>query len=197
MTEDEARAWVAAKFDAGIVEVLEHFASLLIDENERQNLIASSTVPLLWSRHIVDSLQLLQLTDAHAPWLDVGTGGGFPGLVVAVATDAPTMLVEPRKRRAEFLQACVDRLELRHVQVATKRVEAVAFSAAVISARAVDSIANLLRASWHCAKDGTRWLLPRGSVDHADLRQLAARSGKVFHVEQSLTDPYSHIVVIR
>ncbi len=91
-------------------ERLEIFADLLMKWNPRINLVAKSTIGSLWERHIRDSLQLLQLLDAPVPiWADLGSGGGFPGLVVAIVAaetgnPATTTLVESDQRKATFLR---------------------------------------------------------------------------------------------
>lgn len=196
MTEEEAHAWVAERFDAAERERLERFAVMVADETGRQNLISPSTIPAIWSRHMVDSLQLLDLVPADGAWLDIGTGGGFPGLVIACVRDTAVHLVEPRKKRAAFLAAAADALGLPHVVVHASKVEAVQARAKVVSARAVASIPALVEAARHVASRDTIWLLPRGRISSDDLAgtdQLA----RVFHVEQSLTDPDSKIVVLR
>lgn len=194
MTEDEAKAYVR-EVAPDAYQRLERFVALVADENKRQNLIAPSTVNLIWSRHVADSLQLLSLAPAKVgSWLDIGTGGGFPGLVIAAASTFAVTLVESRRRRAEFLQKCVDELELgRSVLVKHSKVENVGGRYAVISARAVSSVDALLAASGHCATSGTRWILPRGAGDALDVE---SRLGRLFHVEQSLTDPASRILIV-
>lgn len=195
MTENDARAWVGERFGAEAVGRLSAFANEVIAENVRQNLISPASVEQIWVRHIVDSLQLVALAQ-DGPWLDVGTGGGFPGLAIALVRDGPMMLVEPRRKRAEFLQRCVDILGLAHVEISARKVEQVTWPATTISARAVTSIENLLRAAGHCATPSTQWLLPRGAVDGAELTQTARRHGLMFHVEHSVTQAGSAIVVL-
>jgi 16S rRNA (guanine527-N7)-methyltransferase len=196
MHEDEAKAWLIRAFGAEACERLAMLVALVTEENSRQNLIAPSTVPQIWSRHVADSAQLL----AHAPetgsWLDIGTGGGFPGLVIAILRPQAITLVEPRRRRAEFLQRCVTVLRLPHVNVEARSVEAVRQEAGVISARAVATVEKLLLVARHCSTTATRWLLPRGRIDACELQQIAERWTGVFHVEQSLTDDRSSILVI-
>ena len=197
MTEDEARGWITERFAAEAVDQLAAFGGMVTAENEQQNLISPASVAHLWSRHILDSAQLAPLAPAQGLWLDVGTGGGFPGMVVAIIRPQPTLLVEPRRRRAEFLARCVDLLGLgKHVTVAASKVETITTQADVISARAVAALENLLQSAQGCAKRNTRWLLPRGRFGEADLAQLRQRWAGVFHVEQSLTDAGSSILVL-
>lgn len=197
MTEDDAHDWVIRNWGSVVHDQLAAFATMVVEENERQNLISPSTIATIWTRHIVDSLQLARFADDKPGlWLDVGSGAGFPGLVLAIAGRTPMMLVEPRRRRAEFLGRCTYAFGLEQVQVTASKVEQVTTVANVISARAVGTVENLLRAAAHCSTDHTRWLLPRGSVDVAALRSQLHRSPLVFHVEQSFTHPESAILVL-
>lgn len=196
MTEDEARDWIAGRFDGVVQEKLERLVAMVADETVRQNLIAPSTLASIWSRHVVDSLQLVDLAPADGAWLDVGTGGGFPGLAVAVARDTAMHLVEPRRKRAAFLQYAADALGLLHVMVHASKVETVRERAEVITARAVASVAALVEAARHVASRDTIWLLPRGRINATELAGLNQHA-RVFHVEQSLTDPASSIIVLR
>ncbi len=196
MTEEEARGWIGERFDAQAIGKLERMAAMVAAETERQNLIAPSTLPGIWSRHMVDSLQLVDLAPADGAWLDIGTGGGFPGLAVAIVRDTAVHLVEPRRKRALFLEQAADALGLPHVTVHASKVEAVSARAKTVSARAVASIAALVEAARHVASRDTVWLLPRGRVSPEELADLPQHA-RVFHVEQSLTDPDSKIVVLR
>src|SRR3546814_8074341 len=76
---------------------------MLVAENAQQNLVAASTIPTLWTRHIADSAQLLapDAREGEGLWLDLGSGAGLPGLVVAILSDRPVALVESRKRSEE------------------------------------------------------------------------------------------------
>lgn len=196
VTEEEARAWVVSHFDEAAALRLDRFGSLVIQENARQNLIAPATVAQIWSRHLLDSAQLLLLADRTGEWLDVGTGAGFPGMVIALLSDRPVTLIEPRLRRVEFLTAARDELGLGNVCVVKGRVESLpsrAFS--VISARAVASLEDLLGMTRHLRDAQTRLVLPRGrgAADEIDL--VRSRWQGMFHVEHSLTDAESLIVL--
>jgi len=137
--------------------------------------------------------------DAPGIWLDIGTGAGFPGLVVAALTDRPIHLVEPRRRRADFLTAAAIGLGIAdRVIISTSKVESVADqAAAVISARAVAPLVDLLASARHCATDGTIWLLPKGKGAREEVATARRTWHGVFHVEQSITDPDSLIVLAK
>ena len=197
MTEDEARGWAAARFDSVAQDRLERLAAIVAAESERQNLIARSTLDAIWSRHIVDSLQLVML-GPDGVWLDIGTGAGFPGLVVAIAEpERPMILVEPRRLRADYLRDAAIALGLGRVDVVAKKAESVRDKAKVISARAVSRIGALFGAAAQCANNETVWLLPKGRGADEEVAEARRTWHGVFHVEQSITNPDSAIVVAR
>ena len=202
MTEEEARDWLS---DHGWLagktgERLTRLAALVIAENAHQNLIAASTVSTLWGRHIVDSAQLLLLADG-APedghWVDLGSGGGFPGLVIACLREVPLTLIETRALRARFLADCITALDLPHVSVLQEKAEHVQLTepAAVISARAFAPLDRLLGAAHHLADTGTLWLLPKGRNAQLELDTARKEWQAVFHVKHSVTDTDSAIIV--
>ncbi len=197
--EEAARAWLDAAFapTESRWAQLEAFAAMLIAENAQQNLIAASTIPTLWVRHIADSAQLLALDrDNDGLWIDLGSGPGLPGLVVAILCDRPMLLVESRKRRCDFLRAVAAELELAHVEVAEAPLERVGTrAAATISARAFAPLDRLIDLSTRFSAETTRWLLPKGRNAVKELALLPAAWQRMFHVEQSRTDADSRILV--
>lgn len=197
MTEDDALGCLRASYGDSAADRLKLYVQLLIEENERQNLIAPATVPAIWARHILDSAQLLPLAPpSWETWLDVGTGAGLPGLVVATLTNKKVWLVEPRSRRVEFLNAAASALDLTETIVLKARVESVETGTVdVISARAVAPLDTLLESTSHLRHSGTRYVLPRGRNAATEIDAAATRWRGVFHVEHSLTDPESLIVV--
>lgn len=197
--EDQARAWIEDAFAPTVQqwEQLERFASMLVAENEAQNLIAASTIPALWVRHIVDSAQLLELDRAgDGLWIDLGSGPGLPGLVVAILSERPMLLVESRKRRCAFLRDAAAALDLRHVEVAEARLELVETRpASTLSARAFAPLDKLITLSTRFSTELTRWLLPKGRNAVKELALLPEAWQRMFHVEQSRTDVESQILV--
>lgn len=200
MTEDEAKAWLAREVSPDALIRLERFVALLVDESHRQNLISAASRDEVWSRHVVDSAQLFR----HAgdvpigSWIDVGSGAGLPGIVIACISDRPVTLVEPRPRRVAFLRSVVAALKLLQTEVVSGKVERlVAEPAAVISARAVGSLDMLFASCAHIASKNTVWILPKGASAESEVAQAKAAWQAVFHVEQSITHPQSRIVIAR
>lgn len=198
MTEEEARDWIDARFGLPGVAAMETLAGLVRDESARQNLVAASTLDSIWSRHIVDSAQLLALADVHGRWLDIGSGAGFPGLVVAALGQREVCLVEPRRKRAEFLKlasaamACGSR-----VTVIDRKVERTVIPSAIISARAVAPLATVFAAALQCSSGTTLWLLPKGVGAREEIARAQQSWHGSFHVERSVTDAESLIVLAR
>lgn len=197
-----AKAWLAAKLTPAPDDFskLERFVALLLAENERQNLVAKSTEATIWWRHIVDSAQLLLLAGDHPQyenglWVDLGSGPGLPGLVVAILRRGPVALVEMRPARTDFLARCVNELALANVAIFTGKVERYRREAGIISARAFAPLPKLIAKARHMAQDETLWLLPKGKNAVNELAELAAPWHSAFHVKQSVTSPESTILV--
>ncbi|QKR99104.1 16S rRNA (guanine(527)-N(7))-methyltransferase RsmG [Sphingomonas sp. CL5.1] len=197
MTEADARAWIEQRFGQEATARVAHFADQVARESEYQNLIARSTLDSIWSRHILDSAQLIPLAgkvDAATRWLDIGSGAGFPGVVVALLTPAQVTLVEPRRRRVDFLSETLTNTP--NATVLLAKVEAISVEPQqIISARAVAPVLELLRATRHLADISTRYILPRGRSAHAELESARRGWHGLFHVEPSITDAESGILI--
>ena len=198
--EDAARAWIGTTFAPTTDQwaKLDRFVEMLVAESAQQNLIAASTIPTMWVRHIADSAQLLAFDarEGGGLWIDLGSGPGLPGLVVAMLSMRPILLVESRKRRCDFLRAVVSQLDLTHVEVIEAPLERVETRpAATISARAFAPLDKLLDLSARFSTESTQWLLPKGRNAVKELALLPQPWQRMFHVEQSRTDPESQILV--
>lgn len=176
--------------------MLDRYVALLIAENSQQNLIARSTEVIVWRRHILDSLQLGQFARASdRTWLDVGSGPGLPGLVLAGLGWWAVTLVEPRRRRAEFLRQVVDYLGMVNVAICEVDVRRVSDRHDLVSARAVASVDRMFELTRGCSDEETRFLLPKGRSAREDVDLAQRKWHGLFHVEQSITDPDAGIVI--
>ncbi|MFN5995566.1 MAG: 16S rRNA (guanine(527)-N(7))-methyltransferase RsmG [Paracoccaceae bacterium] len=167
------------------------------------NLVSKATLADLWQRHIVDSAQLFAFCPQNArTWLDIGSGGGFPGLVVAVVAreKQPSLrvtLVESDQRKATFLRQAAQALGL-DATVRSERVEAIEpANADVVSARALAALADLLPfAAKHLKPSGVA-IFPKGArfaEEIADARKAWAFDAEV---HKSLSDSAAAILEIR
>jgi len=200
LDETSARAFVEGLTDAAGMLRLEALSAALINENQRQNLISRPSEAQMWVRHIADSAQLLRLVPRETPsrpWLDLGTGAGFPGLVIAaLRPEWKIVLVESRARRVEWLEHMVRELDLGNCRVEGRRLELVEpFKASVISARAFAPLEKLLSLSAPFSTKATTYLLPKGRSAAQELQAMPRKIRGMFHVEQSLTDEEAGIIV--
>lgn len=197
MIESEARAWITERFGVSRETKLAEFVDLLRQSAPNQNLIAPSTLDSIWSRHIVDSAQLLDHAPEAGTWLDIGSGAGLPGLVLAILRDAPIELVEPRRLRTDFLTATAAQLGLGHVVVNTAKVERTEGVVSVVTARAVANLSQLFAMAAHRADKNTVWLLPKGRNAQSEVEEARRSWQGSFHVEPSVTASDSLIVIAR
>ena len=203
MTEDEAQHWLRANFDVSreTWEQIEAFIAFLSREALSQNLIAASTLDNIWSRHIVDSAQLLKLLPDTAPqhgsWIDLGSGAGFPGVVIAILSGYHVTLVESRARRIDYLQRAIGLLELEGrvtlAGMALERMETAPYS--VISARAFAPLPRLFDLAARFSTDNTIWLLPKGRNAVKEWEEVQTVWTGTFRIEPSVTDADSGILV--
>ena len=177
------------------IEKIEAYAALLREESARQNLISTSTLDNLWDRHILDSAQLVRFEPgAGSSWVDVGSGAGLPGIVIACIVSGPVTLIEPRRLRADFLHKLRESLQL-NAQVFCGKAERAGGEYDVITARAVAPLSELLKISAHLSTRNTVWALPKGRSATRELAEAQQAWQGEFHVEQSVTDADSSIVV--
>jgi 16S rRNA (guanine527-N7)-methyltransferase len=201
MTEEEARGWLANNLDVPreTFDQLEAFVDFLRKEAQQQNLISAATSDHIWARHIVDSAQLLRFGPGKGNWLDLGSGAGFPGLVVALLSDHHVTLVESRAKRIDYLQRAIihlgvqDRAEVAGLPV--ERVETASYR--VISARAFAPLPRLLELSARFSTAKTLWLLPKGRNAVKELHEAHGAWNLDFAVEPSATDDEAGILVGR
>jgi 16S rRNA (guanine527-N7)-methyltransferase len=183
---------------------LTRFAELLAHWQKRTNLVAPSTLPTLWSRHFADSAQLTTLAPNARLWLDLGSGAGFPGLVIAILkTGTPDFrmhLVESNRKKCAFL-AEVARATKAHVDIHAMRIEDLAESANrlapdVISARALAPLPSLFELAAPFFTADTRGLFLKGREAEAEVDEARREWDFTARFVPSLTAQTSHIVEV-
>lgn len=156
---------------------LDAYAAMLVDWNTRLNLIGRSTVPALWTRHMLDSLQLLPLLPrlpSEAPAiLDMGSGAGFPGLPLALATGRPFVLAETNRNKAAFLREVI-RATGAPATVHDARIERLQpWAAPVVTARALASVSELLALALPFTTISSVCLFPKGQNVEEELTKAS------------------------
>lgn len=198
--EDEARRFVRARCSEASFGVLEAFSAKLGEASTRHNLVAASSFCSIWLRHIADSAQLLDhVSRETGEWVDLGSGAGFPGIVIAVMRpEREVTLVESRRLRFQWLGDMISQLGLKKCRVIGQDVRKMeAIEAAVISARAFAPLPRLIALSARFSTNATEWVLPKGRSAAQDIARLPKPLQTRFHVKQSITDADAKIVVAR
>jgi 16S rRNA (guanine527-N7)-methyltransferase len=199
LTEAEARDWIARHFNVSreTIAQLDAYADAVRVGQEAQNLVSARTLPDFWSRHIVDSAQLI-LLGQKGGWLDIGSGAGIPGIIISILTGDPVIMVEPRARRAAFLQETAEKLGLSDVRTVQSTVQKlVANPVDNITARAVAALPALVEMAAPYAHKGTIWVLPKGKSAETELASLPRAWQGAWTMHRSVTDPDSNILVGR
>lgn len=181
---------------------LRTFEALVTKWTAKINLISKASQADIWNRHIADSVQLYRYAPKSGLWADLGSGGGFPGIVVAIlgredTSDRPFLLVESDQRKATFLRAAIRELGLNATVEAT-RIESLApLNASVLSARALTDLPGLLEfAERHLAPDGT-CLFPKGSSWLEEDTKAKARYTYAIEALPSITEQGAAILKIK
>ena len=159
---------------------LREFAALVARWSAKINLVSKSDIPHLWARHIQDSLAILPYIPPNIPFaIDIGSGAGFPGMVLAIATGIPFTLIESDKRKAAFLMDAARELHA-PVKVLSLRIEeAKTAPAMLLTARALAPLDKLLGLAAPLLAPGGICLFPKGKNHEVELAQAAA----LWHME--------------
>lgn len=192
----------AFKVPRETIHALTRYADLLSHWQKSINLVAPSTLPEVWSRHFADSAQLRTLAPGARLWLDLGSGAGFPGLVIAIlqaqVPDFRMHMVESNTKKCAFL-AEVARVTAAPVDIHAMRIEELAQKAQslrpdVVSARALAPLPRLLEIAEPFIGEGTRGLFLKGRETETEIK--AARDGWTFDVllHPSMTARDAHVV---
>lgn len=200
---DRARALALTPVSRETEARLDRFVGLLLEWQQRINLIAPSTEPILWTRHIADSLQLIALAPEARIWVDLGSGGGFPGLVIACALaerpGAKMYLVESIQKKARFLSEAARSIGA-PVEVHAERIADFVGHAPgrvdVVTARALAPLGKLLKETYPLLKTGAKGLFLKGQDVDAELTEASKCWTIQADLVPSCTDPRSRIVVV-
>jgi 16S rRNA (guanine527-N7)-methyltransferase len=183
-------------------EDLTQYHDLLVKWNAKINLVSKTSIDALWDRHIWDSAQIVPLSGDALNWVDLGSGGGFPALVVAIMakrtlTERRVTMVESDQRKAAFLRTVIRQLSL-NAEVLVSRVElADPLRADVLSARALADLDQLLIfAQRHLAKDG-RCVFLKGETWQNEVEIARKTWSFDLRAHRSKTSPSAAILEIK
>lgn len=183
---------------------LETLVALLLKWQKTINLVAPKTVPEVWTRHVADSLQVAALIPPDARIVvDLGSGGGFPGLVIAAVLKdrdgAEIHLIESDQRKSAFLREAARAMAVR-AKVHNARIESALSDwppgADVVTARALAPLKDLIGLAAPLLKAGTPGIFPKGRESLEELAQAEAVWTLDARLVPSLTDPEARVVVV-
>jgi 16S rRNA (guanine527-N7)-methyltransferase len=199
---DKARALALTPVSRETEERLDRYVELLLHWQSTVNLVSPSTLRELWTRHVADSLQLIPLAPQARIWADLGSGGGFPGLPIALAGKAVTRvhLIESNGKKAAFLREVVRVMGARavvHQERAEKFGESCAETVHVVTARAVAPLKTLCNQAFPLLRGGAIGLFPKGQDVDVELTDAAKYWRLDASKVPSKTSPAGSIVVIR
>ena len=202
MTEDRALFLAKTNLPESVIARLDGYAALLEKWNPKINLVAPSTVATVWTRHFLDSVQLWDWApDTARSWVDLGSGGGFPGLVLAmVAKDLrPELhitLVESDQRKAAFMRT-VSRETQTPVTILAERIESVKIDPVdIVSARALAPLPKLLAYAHPLLSPTGRAIFPKGAHHQSELAAALANWTFTLQKEPSQSHPDSAVLCI-
>jgi 16S rRNA (guanine527-N7)-methyltransferase len=201
LSSDKAKALELTPVSRETELRLDRFLDLLLEWQAKTNLVAPSTLPNLWTRHVSDSLQLLTIAPAAKIWVDLGSGGGFPGVVLACAlADAPdTMvhLVERNAKKAAFLREALRVTNSRgtvHLADIGDSVDRIPGPVDCVTARAVAPLNQLIGFAEPLMKRGAKALFLKGQDVEAELTEATKYWNIKPHLHSSRTGGHGWIV---
>lgn len=199
---DVAQALAGFDVSRETIERLTIFGDLVRKWNPKINLVSKASLETLWTRHFVDSLQVFQAADPNGHWVDIGSGGGFPGLVIAIAAmeikaDLRFTLIESDQRKCAFLRTVLRETGC-DAKVLAKRIESVdPQQADILSARALADLGALFSfCDRHLKPDGLA-LFPKGVSWKKEVDNAAKQWNFTADAITSLTEPNAVILKIR
>jgi 16S rRNA (guanine527-N7)-methyltransferase len=206
LASDRAKALALTPVSRETVARLDRFVTVLTQWQSHTNLVAPSTESILWTRHIADSLQLLGLAPEARVWVDLGSGGGFPGLVIACALvekpgsrPAQVHLVESNTKKAAFLREAARAAgvpaEIHAVRIAEFAKHARP-NIDIVTARALAPLPKLLTEAYPLLKTGAKGLFLKGQDVGSELTEATKCWSIQATLVPSRTDPRSSIVVV-
>ena len=199
--ETEKRLREHCGADDQAIEKLEIYARMVAEWQAAINLVAPSTLPQIWERHILDSAQIYPLFGADKKLVDLGSGGGMPAIILAILGAQELTLIESDQRKCIFLREVSRETGLSGITVINKRLEQVdGIKAPVITARALAPLLQLVGWARPFIEPQGRMIFLKGQDFQNEINELTQDSegGFLENIEliQSITDEKARIVVL-
>jgi 16S rRNA (guanine527-N7)-methyltransferase len=178
------------------------YAGILATRGVEQGLLGPREVPRVWDRHLLNCAVVAELIERRGTLLDLGSGAGLPGLVLAmVLPDTAVTLLEPMERRCRFLTECIAELGLANVSVLRRRAEDITLRTDVVTARAVAPLPRLAELAMGVVRPGGMVLAIKGRTAAEELqaarpvlRRIGARDARVVRAGQGKVVPATTVV---
>lgn len=200
MNNDEAMDWLSARVSRETIDRFRLYHDMLSRWQKTINLVAPSTLEAAWSRHFVDSAQLFDLAPNNAQhWIDMGAGGGFPGLVIAAMAEErrpgfQMTVIESDIRKCGFMREAARAMGVR-VNIFSRRIADVPKqNADVVSARALSNLSALISYAQPHVKKGACLLFPKGESYQAELETVPLHWQTQAETFASVTDSAATIL---
>ena len=181
------------------INKLKEFTNLVLQENKKYNLISKSTENQIWARHVLDSAQLVKFIDFSSNSLaDLGTGAGFPGLVVEIFNKNKAFhvkLYEKSPVKRQFLSRVIKKLRLNAEVLGDIRVEKL--DTDIIICRAFKKLDNIIQVSREIAKKPHKLIILKGQNAQEEINNTFKMKNYSYKLENSITDPKSKIILMQ
>ena len=145
--------------------LLNEYLQLIIEENKKVNILGTSDPEQIIIKHILDSATAIPSFGKNKTILDIGSGGGFPGIVLSILSQNTLILLESKKKKADFLTQAISSLSLKNITVQNVNINELKKPTDIITSRAFSSISKLIKLTTKCQKKGTRFLLYKGKKE--------------------------------
>ncbi|MGI4775770.1 MAG: 16S rRNA (guanine(527)-N(7))-methyltransferase RsmG [Janthinobacterium lividum] len=178
------------------IKLLKEYQELVVKWNQKMNLVSQDAIHNLWDRHIVDSLQLIKfINDREIHLADLGSGAGFPGIVMSLAGIKEVTLIESNFKKAAFLLHAAS-ISSNKINIVNDRAENIDISCDIISSRACASVDTILTLA-HKYKPRDKYLILKGSTYQSEIDLAKQRWFFHHRVEPSITSQHGAILELR
>ena len=187
-------------FSDSSINKLKIFHNCLLDYNKKYNLISKSTEKNVWSRHFLDSAQILKYLDSKKPnnVADFGSGAGFPGLILAIQSRNPTFhvkLYEKSPIKREFLNKIKEKIELKNLEIKGNIYEG-EITSEIIVCRAFKKLREIIDISREIVKKPHKIIILKGKNAQSEINNVSLGLNYSYKLETSITDRDSKIILV-